>query len=64
MASSTKASNGGYLHLRVSQEIKSAVEELARKDRRSISDDLRLIVEDHLMAQGHPSREVPDEEGK
>lgn len=64
MASSIKASNGGYLHLRVSQEIKSAVEELARKDRRSISDDLRLIVEDHLMAQGHPSREVPDKEGK
>ena len=64
MASSTKASNGGYLHLRVSQEIKSAVEELARKDRRSISDDLRLIVEDHLMAQGHPSREVQDGEGK
>jgi len=52
MASSNKAS-GGYLHFHATPQMKSAVEELARKDGRSVSNYLRVLVEDHLMEQGY-----------
>jgi predicted DNA-binding protein len=39
------------LYLRISPELRQALEELAKKNRRQLSDYVRLLLEDHVTKE-------------
>ncbi len=41
----------GQIGIRVSKALRDALERLAAKDRRSLSDYIRLVLEDHVSAR-------------
>jgi len=41
-----------FLHIRIPAELKEELQELATIDRRSLSDYVRIVLEDHIRYSG------------